>query len=105
MGLGMAGGVPHSFIPPKKKRVYANIPIYREMYMTDILGIEKDVPLTTKIRRYTYPYKDMDVGDSFFVADGKLPTINNANYRASKALGWKFSARKIDGGIRVWRTV
>jgi hypothetical protein len=45
----------------------------------------------------------MDVGDSFFVSDGKLPTINNANYRASKALGWEFSARKQDGGIRVWR--
>ena len=103
MGLSMGEGVHHPFIPPKKKRVYANIPIYREMYMTDILGIEKDVPLTIKIRRYTYPYKDMDVGDSFFVADGKLPTINNANYRASKVLGWKFSARKQDGGIRVWR--
>ena len=103
LGLGMAVGVHHSLFPPKKKRVYANIPIYREMYMTDTLDIEKDVPLTTKIRRYTYPYKDMDVGDSFFVADGKLPTINNANYRASKALGWKFSARKQDGGIRVWR--
>jgi hypothetical protein len=103
LGLITAERVPHSLFPPKKKRVYANISIYREMYMTDILGIEKDVPLTTKIRRYTYPYKDMDVGDSFFVADGKLPTINNANYRASKLLGWKFSARKQDGGIRVWR--
>ena len=103
MGLSMGGWVHHPFIPPNKIRKNANIPIYREMYMTDILGIEKDVPLTIKIRRYTYPYKDMDVGDSFFVADGKLPTINNANYRASKVLGWKFSARKQDGGIRVWR--
>ena len=29
--------------------------------MTDTLDIEKDVLLTTKIRRYTYPYNDMDV--------------------------------------------
>jgi hypothetical protein len=72
--------------------------------MSDTYEIDKDVQLSNKSRPYIYPYRDMDVGDSFFVPEGKMPTVNAANYRAFKSLGWKFSARKQDGGIRVWRT-
>jgi hypothetical protein len=72
--------------------------------MATTYEIEKDVQLSNKPRSYIYPYKDMDVGDSFFIPNGKLGTINAANYRAYKRLGRKFAARTIDGGIRVWRT-
>ena len=72
--------------------------------MTETLEIQKNVQLTNKTRAYIYPYRDMEVGDSFFVPNGKMGTVNAANYRAYKRLGWKFSARKVEGGIRVWRT-
>ena len=63
--------------------------------------VEKSVPLPEGKKRY--PYKEMDVGDSFFVGDGKLQVVCNANYRASKRLGMQFIARKEVEGVRVWR--
>lgn len=70
--------------------------------MTQTLAIEKDVPITSG-KRATYPYKEMSVGDSFFVPEGKMQTISNLNWRSGKALGCKFIARQVDGGVRVWR--
>ena len=64
--------------------------------------VEKLVPLPEGKKRY--PYKEMDVGDSFFVDAGKLQVVCNANYRASKRLGMQFIARKEVEGVRVWRT-
>jgi len=65
------------------------------------LIIEKEVPLPKgKVR---YPYKNMTVGDSFFVVGGKLQVVCNNNYRAGKKLGFKFIARREEGGVRVWR--
>ena len=65
------------------------------------LEVEKSVPLPEGKKRY--PYASMDVGDSFFVGDGKLQVVCNANYRASKRLGMQFIARKEAQGVRVWR--
>ena len=65
------------------------------------LEVEKSVPLPEGKKRY--PYASMDVGDSFFVGDGKLQVVCNANYRASKRLGMQFIARKEPEGVRVWR--
>ena len=63
--------------------------------------VEKSVPLPEGKKRY--PYKEMEIGDSFFVGDGKLQVVCNANYRASKRLGMQFIARKETEGVRVWR--
>lgn len=63
--------------------------------------VEKSVPLPEGKKRY--PYKEMEIGDSFFVGDGKLQVVCNANYRASKRLGMQFIARKEVEGVRVWR--
>ena len=65
------------------------------------LEVEKSVPLPEGKKRY--PYASMDIGDSFFVGDGKLQVVCNANYRASKRLGIQFIARKEPEGVRVWR--
>jgi hypothetical protein len=64
--------------------------------------VNKDVPLPIPKRRY--PYRVMDIGESFLVQDGKLQIVCNANYRAGKKLGRKFIARREEGGVRVWRT-
>ena len=71
--------------------------------MSDIV-IEKNVEIPAERLRVHYPYKEMEVGDSFFVVDTKLARVCNNNYRMQKILGKKFVARSIDGGVRVWRT-
>ena len=65
------------------------------------VGLDKDVPLPESRKRYQY--KDMEVGDSFFVEGGGIQNICNQNYRTGKKLGRSFIARKEDGGVRVWR--
>ncbi|UOF81618.1 hypothetical protein [Bacteriophage sp.] len=72
----------------------------RDITMNDI-SISKSVPLPVPRRRY--PYKTMEVGDSFLVPDGKLQVVCNANYRAGKQLEKKFIARRTEEGVRVWR--
>ena len=66
------------------------------------LEVDKTVPLPEGKKRY--PYASMDIGDSFFVVEGKLQVVCNANYRASKRLGMQFIPRKEPEGVRVWRT-
>jgi len=67
------------------------------------MKIEKGVDVPSERKRLSYPYAQMDVGDSFFIKDVALQTICNANYRYGSKHGVKFTARKQDGGIRVWR--
>lgn len=68
-----------------------------------MIQIEKNIPLPPEKKRNTYPYKSMDIGESFLVTEGKMQIVCNANYRASKAMGMKFIARKEGNGVRVWR--
>lgn len=65
------------------------------------VGLDKDVPLPEARKRY--PYREMEVGDSFFVEGGGIQNICNQNYRTGKKLGKSFIARKEDNGVRVWR--
>jgi hypothetical protein len=71
-----------------------------------IMGIrvEKGVALPMARVDRKYPHEEMEVGDSFLIADVSMQVVLNANWRASKKLGWKFAARKEGEGIRVWRT-
>lgn len=66
------------------------------------VGLDKDIPVPEPRKRY--PYKEMEVGDSFFVEGGGIQNICNQNYRTGKKLGKSFIARKEDNGVRVWRT-
>jgi hypothetical protein len=66
------------------------------------IDVQKDVPVPEARKRY--PYKDMEVGDSFFVEAGGIQNVCNQNYRMGKKLGMSFIARKEEGGVRVWRT-
>ena len=130
LDLLLLSSVPHSYLPPRKKRVfgYASLaslsrswffhavpsfahftvgffsPILHTLFMGMLMiniEVSKDVPLPEPKRRY--PYKVMEVGESFFIPLGKLQVVCNANYRASKKLGFKFIARCEEGGVRVWR--
>ena len=70
-----------------------------------MITVEKNVELPVTRVRNSYPYKQMEVGDSFFVDNTKMQIVCNANYRANKSLGKKFIARREGNGVRVWRIV
>jgi len=59
-----------------------------------------------------YPFKDMNVGDSFFIpADNKKDMLRMsgsvsacwAAFKKNHKKDWVFRTNKVDGGIRVWR--
>lgn len=68
------------------------------------IEVDKNIPIPPEKKRNVYPYKVMNVGESFYIPEGKLQIVCNANYRSGKQLGRKFIARKENEGVRVWRT-
>ena len=75
---------------------------YKENSMT--IEVEKNIPIPPEKKRNVYPYKSMEIGESFFIPTGKIQIVCNANYRTGKQLNKKFIARKDKEGVRVWRT-
>lgn len=74
--------------------------------------IEHGIPFPRKAGRgYVYPFPDMQVGDSFAVACAGGDTyklMNNLNacsrgYAKRTGGAAKFSTRRVDGGVRIWR--
>ena len=80
-----------------------------------MIDIQKDIPIPTARRTRgscRYPFRSMEVGDSFFVAyDGKKQQ-QSAMYSAIpdevRRAGAKFCTRCVEEngvqGVRVWRT-
>jgi len=59
--------------------------------------------------RYKYPWRIMEVGDSFFVPGA--PDLNLKLHRVRALISYQhskhpeiFEVRVVDGGVRVWRT-
>lgn len=51
-----------------------------------------------------YPFKDMQVGDSFLLPPGvKRTAVNVAALRYGRKHGMKFTIRKVPEGFRCWR--
>lgn len=72
-----------------------------------MLQIEKNVPLPpsrgcTPTKAF-YPWKQMEVGDSFFVTGRKQQHLSAQASVVGKKLGVKFVTRKEGDGVRVWR--
>jgi hypothetical protein len=72
--------------------------------------IEKKVPTPPKPTnsRAKYPWREMDIGDSFFVPCKKEDMVKfrkslGACACAPKLKPLKFTVRYVDGGVRVWR--
>ena len=67
--------------------------------------IEKGVPIPLKKSRLTkYPWKEMKVGNSFFVAastPGRISSVCAS--RAKTHPGECYATRKEGDGVRVWR--
>ena len=66
--------------------------------------IEKNVPMPTGMKLTKYPWKEMEVGDSFVVADDKVVRIRSATQAHNNTHEEKFVVRKGHDGIyRCWR--
>ncbi len=70
-----------------------------------MIPIDKNIPAPkTRSKRDKYPWKGMDIGDSFFVPIDQAPkTFITVCYIAGKMHDRKFSCRKEEAGYRVWR--
>jgi hypothetical protein len=69
-----------------------------------VAAIERGIPITPQPRATVkYPWHEMEIGDSFLM-EGKDTKTASANASATGSrIGKKFSCRKVDGGVRVWR--
>lgn len=65
--------------------------------------IEKGVPLPKTGDKSKYPFKEMEVGDSVFISDKTPEQLGGSMGSARKATGFRFTARRENGGARVWR--
>lgn len=66
--------------------------------------LEDNVPIPLTRRAQKYPFRDMQVGQSFFVPQGDRKTLAVLASRNGKALGRTFHVHQLDDGVRVWRT-
>jgi hypothetical protein len=67
--------------------------------------IEKGVPLPERTERQAaYPFRLMEVGDSFVVGDElAVKRARAAAYAFSKRTGNRFACRRVGDGWRFWR--
>jgi len=72
------------------------------------INIERGIPVQdgrsgANKRRTKYPWRDLEVGDSFLatgVTQNAMATTGR--YHAQKT-GWTFRCATVSGGVRVWR--
>jgi uncharacterized protein (DUF2249 family) len=64
--------------------------------------IEKNIPIPST--RGKYPWGEMEVGDSIFIEGAKTSSrISTLTHSYGLSNKKKFTVRKVDGGVRVWR--
>lgn len=68
------------------------------------MKIEKNIPLSSSKDRISWPWKDMDIGDSVLFEDDAIASKAQTNCHVyGHQSGKKFASRKVDGGVRIWR--
>jgi hypothetical protein len=68
---------------------------------------DKNVPIPKRRgggRKCIYPWRSMEVGDSFHIPNTTTRQFAGRMTYAAKTLGVRFTTRAVDGGVRVWRT-
>lgn len=70
-----------------------------------MIKIEKDIPLPhARYEREIFPFKELQVGDSFFVPQDHLSFYSVRSLATiNKTIEKKFTCRRCEGGVRVWR--
>lgn len=66
-------------------------------------GIE--IPALTRNTEAKYPFKSMEIGDSFFVpcTDENAKKVRNSISSSARSAKVKHVTRIAEGGLRVWR--
>lgn len=72
--------------------------------MSDVLSIEKDIPIPTSARAARYPFATMEVGDSILIPSSQkqLARSHALNYKKTHP-GWNYKTRTMPEGMRIWR--
>ena len=67
--------------------------------------IEKGIEIPeARAGKRTYPWQEMEIGDSFFVKGGTYDQLNSATSYAGSRRNKKFVVRVVPEGVRIWRT-
>lgn len=71
--------------------------------------VDKSVPIPKSGRNSVYPFATLEVGDSFFIPlepydEKKATSIRACASTFAKRRGVTFTCKRVDGGLRVWRT-
>ena len=74
-----------------------------------MIKIESGIPVPAGTnrsggRKAVYPFADLKVGESFFVAGKSVKTMSQTANKAAKRIGVELITRTVEGGVRVWRT-
>lgn len=87
--------------PTKKRAAWGSL----SKNATEIV-IEKEVPIPTPGRKGApiYPFAQMKIGDSFLLSKKLGSAAKSSAYKyAAEHLGFRFSARDLPEGVRIWR--
>lgn len=71
-----------------------------------MIQIEKNIPIPENARRGrpSYPWADMDIGDSFFVPSvTKKSAKSTCRHASLRHEPMKFICHDVEGGVRAWR--
>lgn len=80
-----------------------------------MISVDVGIPIPTGKRAYKkkgskYPFARLEPGDSFQITTAAedlqriYTAVQQAAYAASKKLGHKYTTRKLETAVRVWRT-
>jgi hypothetical protein len=75
-----------------------------------MIKIEKGVPVPSAVtRKSKYPFKEMEIGDSFFINDKIDPERTRKKVSSAATMfchtnDCKFKTQVFDSGVRIWRT-
>ena len=67
------------------------------------MKIDKGIPVPLNPRRL-YPFDEMEIGDSFAVPLAEHSAIHSATCWRAKRHGEKYTIRRMEDCVRVWRT-
>lgn len=69
------------------------------------MRVDKNIPIPPiNIKRGSkYPWEEMGVGDSMLFVGMRVNGVCPQATKAGRRLGWKFTVRKVENGVRVWR--
>lgn len=65
--------------------------------------IEKNVNVSDVTNRISWPWKNMEVGDSVMFGPELADKAQLRCHTHGRQTGMKFVTRKVDDGLRVWR--